>query len=171
MPIGENHALKRSVGTCVEWQLLCITSFLASITAENHFDWSYSLPSALSVLFILFTNREGSQGTQRQQKRGEREKRKTPSQVSSVCLWVLMSWAERIWRGFPAGQQSALNGPAVLCSFWCPSARWAARLCQKKGQTDRSSLHCTQWQCLLFTRGFHSEVTNRLQDNWGEHML
>lgn len=25
-----------------------------------------------------------------------------------------MSWTERIWRGFPAGQQSALNGSAVL---------------------------------------------------------
>lgn len=62
-----------------------------------------------------------------------------------------MSSTERIWRGFPAGQQSALNGPAVLCSFWCPSARWAAGLCQREGRQSLSTLHTVTMPA--FTRG------------------
>lgn len=110
-------------------------------------------------------NQGGSQGTQPQQKRGEREEEDT-SQVSSVCLWVLMSLAERIWRRFPAGQQSALNGPAVHSGVPVPAEQLGSA---KKGQTEPHYIAHSDNAC--FYEGFHSEVTNRLQDNWGEHML
>lgn len=67
------------------------------------------------------------------------------------------------------GQQSALNGPAVLCSFSCPSAHRAAGLCQKEGQAQPHYGAHTDKAC--FCEGFHSEVTNRLQDSWEDHML
>lgn len=101
---------------------------------------------SLSYLFCLLNpNQEASQGTQRQHKKGRGV---TQSQVSSVCLRMLMSEAGRTWRGSPAGQQSALNWPAVLCSFCSLKACWAARLCQKEGKVT-ALLDCTQWQRLL----------------------
>lgn len=54
--------------------------------------------------------------------------------------------------GFPAGQQSALNWPAVPCSFCCPKAHWATRLCQKEGKRhSHATLHAVTKPA--FTRG------------------
>lgn len=40
-----------------------------------------------------------------------------------------------------------------------------------KRRTDTASLHLHTATKPAFTRGSHSEVINRLQDNWGDHML
>lgn len=73
------------------------------ITAENCFDWSYSLRSDLSVPFILLQNpnREGSQGTQRQQNRRRRGRHwaKSPPCVCG-CWWTrLRGYGEGFLQG------------------------------------------------------------------------
>ena len=175
MSKGENQRHKCFVlafffGICTWIEITMSHQFWVVTTVKNHFDYSYSLQSAFfffSVPFILF-----SKSKLRRQPRDTKaakmriEKAKTLSQAFSKRPWMLMSPAERIWRGFPAGQQSALNGPAVLCSFWCPSALWAAK---KEGQTEPR--HNARRDKSCFYKGFYLEVIKRPRDNWGEHML
>lgn len=121
----------------------------------NNRDWTFLLHSLYANWpFIARSSNSklgASQGTQMHQR--EQKKAVCWAKSPSVCLWVWTRQAWRTWRQIPAGQQSALNWPAVPRSFCCPEAQREAGPCQKKKgeRHSRATWHAATKP--VFTRG------------------
>lgn len=139
-------------------------------TVENHSEVIHFSLLYLSHLFCLLNpNREGSQGTQRQWMRG-RERwgghQAKPLLCVCGCWWAML---RRYREGFLQGSSLLWMGQLFSAHSGVPVP--AERPCTAK-KKDRQSLTAALALTMpAFMRVFRSEVTNRLQDNWGDHML
>lgn len=122
------------------------THFLRMKNVNNR-DWTCTLHSTLSVPLLpvhqIQTKKpaRGHKCTKREQREAGRWAKSPP-----VCLWVSTSQAGRTRREIPAGQQSALNWPAVQSAVPRPDEKPGLA---KKREKDTAVLHRMPRQSLL----------------------